>query len=130
MAIERLSLRYYDRIQLNADTVVASLQPFPIRYAGVVTMQVQIDNGAGGAPSDSPFGVWEIYAACLPGTTPGRWISAEADAQLALIAPQGNTLVQSFARFTAFPGTLAWVRYRRTSGGAGNSRATLDITSW
>lgn len=112
---------------LGADQDLSLIEPIEIGEAGYLGIQAQIDNGAGGAPSDAPVGTWELWVAS-DGRTYGQLATQLATAQLANIASNGNNVVRSFAVFRGVPGTHAKIRYKRTSGGGGNSRAMLIVT--
>ena len=130
MGAERSNTTYYNDTttgSLAASGVVADLAAVSIRYAGFVSIQCIIDDGAGGAPSDTPAGVFEAYSSS-DGVTYSK-VEA-ADTELTNIAPNGNNVVNAFAIFEGMPGTSLKIRYNRTSGGAGDSRLKMFITTW
>lgn len=121
---------YYFQAPMNADGVVADLASIPVRYGGLVAIQALIDNGSGGAPTDSVAGVFEIYFS-TEGTRFTRATDAAIDAELLKIAALGNNaIVNRFAIFDRVPGRFMKLRWNNTGGGAGNSRMTVDITTW
>lgn len=130
MGAERLVSQYYSNAAaLASDGVVASLGTVSVNYAGHVSIQCRIDNGAGAAPTDTPVGVWELWVS-NNGNDYIQFTNALVVAELAKIAPNGNNLVEAWAVFDGMPGTSFKLRYNATSGGAGNSRATVRISSW
>jgi hypothetical protein len=120
--------RYFDNVALAASTVLADTSEIAIGAEGYVAIQVLIDNGAGGAPTDTPVGVWELHA-----SGDGKRFTPVAYAnlttELARIAPNGNNLVDAWAIITGLPGCAIKLRYLRTSGGGTNARATVHV-SW
>ena len=126
---------YFNNATIAADMVVANLQAVSVRYGGHVSIQCRIDNGAGAAPSDTPAGVWELWCSS-DGVTFTQYTNSAIVTELAKIAPNGNNLVEAWAVFEpgntpgGIPGTSFKLRYNATSGGAGNSRATVHITTW
>jgi hypothetical protein len=129
MGAERNAYKYFDRRTMAADDVVANLGSVSIRYQGFVSFQVYVDNGSAAAPSDSGIGVWELYYS-TDGVRFSRLSNALVDAELAKIAVLSNTLVDATAIFTGVPGKFIKLRYNQTSGGAGNSRCDVYITTW
>jgi uncharacterized protein YmfQ (DUF2313 family) len=130
MGAERLVSTYINpdtATPLSADQVVADLSALTIRYGGFVSIQCTIDNGAAGAPSDAPQGDWELYA-----SSDGEnfTLVTAAASQLVNIKPNGNNIVDAFAILNGVPGSYIKVRYNRTSGGAGDSRVRMQITTW
>mgnify|MGYP003290703857 CR=1 FL=1 len=85
--------------------------------------------GAGGAPTDTPLGTIELYASAR-GQRFTLLSSSALSSELAKLAPAGNAIVDGWAIVTGVPGTAIKLRYKRTSGGGGNSRLTLDVVSW
>lgn len=120
---------YYFQASMSSDGVLANLTPLSIRYGGYASIQVLIDNGAGGAPTDNPVGVWELYSS-TDGSRFAPVTGTAVTSELAKIAPNGNNVVNTFAIFDKFPGRFLKLRYNQTSGGTGNSRMTVDITTW
>jgi uncharacterized protein YmfQ (DUF2313 family) len=112
---------------LAADGVLGSLAGITISYGGFMSIQCTIDNGAGGNPSDAPNGVWELYSSA-DGQNYTK-VSA-ADTELAKIAAVGSTKVDAIAILNGVPGTNVKVRYKRTSGGGGDSRVRMQIATW
>jgi hypothetical protein len=110
-----------------AEPNLTGLASVSVKYSGYVSIQCTIDNGAGGAPSDTPLGSWELYTSA-DGTNYTK--VSEADVELAKIAPNGNNKVDAVACFNGVPGSDFKVRYNRTSGGAGDSRVRMQITAW
>jgi hypothetical protein len=115
----------HSAIALNADQVVADCAPINIGPNGVLWLQCLIDNGAGGNPSDSPIGVWELYFADSPTGRFSIVTAAEIVTELAKIAAVGNTAVDAWVKFKGLPRGYAKIRYNQTSGGSGSSRATV-----
>jgi len=115
--------------QLSATETVANLPAAALQTGGHVDVHVSIDNGTVGvAPTDTPVGVWELWCSSN-GTDFYQYAPAELVDQLALIAPNGNNLVDAWAVFSNLPGTAVKVRYNATSGGELGSRAVLHITT-
>lgn len=112
---------------LASDAVLADIEAISIRFGGYVSIQCKIDDGSGGAPSDTPVGAWELYSS-VDGINYSK-VSA-ADAELAKIAPNGNNVVEAFALLSGVPGTSIKIAYNRTSGGAGNSRVRMQVATW
>jgi hypothetical protein len=130
--MSRVNKELYTRIALAADSDISLAKEIVIGETGHVAFQVLIDNGAGAAPSDTPAGVWELWCNALGSA--GRFtqyvdpiILAPA---LARIAPNGNQLVDQWAVISGVPGAHCKLRYNNTSGGAGNSRATVYYSTW
>lgn len=122
--------RTYTALYINADDLGADIDDVPdieIKYQGHVSIQCDIDNGAGGAPSDTPAGAFELWAS-VDGETYTQ--VTDADAELANIAPNGNNEVHAWAVLSDVPGRYIQLRYARTSGGGGDTSATLAIASW
>lgn len=82
------------------------------------TLGINIDNGAGAAPSDAPVGTWQLQI-YLGGS---QWFRVfDADAQLAMLAPSGNAVVNGAITFRGVPGKQHRLAYVRTSGGGSSS---------
>lgn len=122
--------RTYTENYVNGDDLGADITPsatIEIKYQGHLSIQCIIDDGAGGAPSDTPAGAWELWCS-VDGTTYTK--VDDADAELANIAPNGNNVVSEWAAITDVPGRYAQVRYVRSSGGGGDTSATLHLATW
>lgn len=124
---------YFNNHVLNADMVVADLAAVELKYGGYLSIQCRIDNGAGGAPTDTVVGIWELWVSS-DGETFTQWDPAAVTTELGRIAGTGNNLIEEVASFPigtlAVPGQYVKVRWNLTSGGAGNSRATMHLTTW
>lgn len=120
---------YFNDEALSADHVVADLESIEIRYSGFLSIQCYIDNGSGAAPTDSPVGVWELYVSS-DGTLFTRWVTSAVTNELALIAPNGNNVVDALAVFQNVPGRYVKLRYNRTSGGGTDAKATVHLSAW
>ena len=129
MGAERINTPYYYNNSLAADGVVASLGFVRLRYEGNIDIQCVIDNGSGGAPSDSPVGVWELWCSG-DGTTFSPYTTSAIVTELAKIAPNGNNVVSAYAVIPGVPGLYVKLRYNQTSGGGTNAKATVNITAW
>ena len=92
---------------------------------GELSVHVQIDNGSGANPSDSPVGTWQLWTSG-DGVNYERQTSTAVDAELAKIAPNGNAKVNAAANFVGVPGSVAQLRYAYGSGGAA-TRAQIRI---
>jgi len=113
---------------LAADETVANLPAVALQIGGHLDIHVSIDNGAGIAPTDTPVGVWELWCSSN-GVDFYLYNPAAVISELALIAPNGNNLVDAWAVFANVPGTAVKVRYNASSGGATSARAILQITT-
>lgn len=132
MGASRNHVTYYNAANaLGASATLSTLPTIEVRYSGYLSIQCTIDNGAGAAPSDAPVGVWELYSSA-DGTSFTRVGASDSGlaAELAKVAPNGNNLVDAFAVLDALPGRFIKVRYNRTSGGGGNSRVRMLVSSW
>lgn len=111
-------------IALGADSDLDAVAAIEVdREDRYLAVQVIIDNGAGGAPTDLPIGVLELHCTgngkdYSPVT--GTLITAE----LAKVASNGNVLVSGWAILEGVPGT-AKLKYKRSSGGTIGSGARL-----
>jgi hypothetical protein len=126
MIIARRNIRI-TALSLAADTTLAATRSV-VMQDGHLSIHVSIDNGAGIAPTDTPVGVWELYTSG-DGINFYRLTNAAIVAELALIAPNGNNLVNAWAVFSNVPGTAAKLLYNQTSGGGTSAVATIDITT-
>lgn len=115
---------------INANNLGADITPtasVEIKYQGHLSVQCIIDDGAAGAPSDTPAGDWELWCS-IDGTT---FVKVDtADTELANIAPNGNNIVNAWAVLTDVPGRYAQLRYNRDTGGGGDSSASIHLTTW
>jgi hypothetical protein len=98
-----------------------------LQRGGECSVQCIIDNGAGGAPTDTPIGTWECYASATgeaysPVTTPLLTTA------LATIAPNGNVKISAWIILRGVPGKFVKFRYKKGTGGAGSSRVSLSVT--
>lgn len=118
----------HNQVFLSTDQSLSDCPPINVGPSGILWFQCLIDNGAGGAPSDLPLGVWEFYFA---DSSTGRFsivTDSEIVAELAKIAPTGNNAkVDAWVRFSGLPRGFAKLLYNQTSGGNGNSRATVVV---
>lgn len=126
----RIYKRYCTQLTLADDSDLTAALDILVGEAGYVALQCLIDNGAGAPPTDAPIGVWELHCSAGPGIRFTPVTGSIVTAELAKIAPAGSTLVDAWAILIGVPGSRCKLRYKRTSGGAGNSRATLDVSSW
>jgi hypothetical protein len=126
----RIYKRYCTQQLLAADSDLTLALDVAVGEAGYVALQVLIDNGAGAAPSDAPIGVWELHCSAGPGVRFTPVTGTVVTAELAKIAATGSALVDAWAILIGVPGSRCKFKYKRTSGGAGNSRATIDVSSW
>lgn len=122
----RVNKAVFTAIQLNADSVLS--HEFTVGPNGFVGLQVLIDNGAGDAPNDAPTGTWLIHASGGRRFTPldGTTLTTE----LARVAAAGNTKIDKWAIIEGVPGSQFKLQYKAASGGAGSSRATVDVSTW
>lgn len=110
---------------LSASEVLANV-PFVSLYPnGELSAHVVIDNGAGGAPSDSPVGTWELWTSG-DGVNYEQQVDPAITSELAKIAAVGNAKVTKSANFVGVPGVAAKLVYVRGSGGASSARATIS----
>lgn len=132
MGAQRTATAYLTGNNLGASiTVVTALT---LRYSGMVGIQVVIDNGSGGVPSDSPLGTWRLWGS-NDGTNWAEFVDAETTAELSNIALIGTgyltgTKVSAFATFVNVPSLYVKLTYTRTSGGGGNSSCDVIIVTW
>jgi hypothetical protein len=131
MGAQRTQYAFY----LNDNSLGASIPASSItalvelKYQGFLSVQCIIDNGSGGAPTDTPLGTWRLYSS-VDGVTFTELTSVAVTTELALIAPNGNNVVGAWAVFTHVPGRYVKIAYSRTSGGGGDTSATLHLTTW
>jgi hypothetical protein len=119
---------YKTAVTLAADEVVADLPYVSLRFGGFLAIQGIIHNvsGLANAPTDTPVGVFELWASA---DDTNYSLVPDAAVKLANIAPNGNNVVSSWAVFENAPGTRIKVRWNNTSGGAGDSRCTMNIVT-
>lgn len=125
--------RLYDNAAvLDAATPItlALAKEFNIN-SGTIEIGVTIDNGAGGAPTDTPASkVWTLYTKPY-GEGDYRQVGASdalLAAELALIAPNGNNVVNAKAIISGLvPGTQGKLLLSAGTGGDGDSRLTMDV---
>jgi hypothetical protein len=131
MGAERTNTsNYYNATSLGASGTLSSLPAISVRYGGFVSIQCIIAQADGSsAPSDTPVGVWELYASS-DGVTFTQVTGTTVTTELAKIAPNGNNVVKAFAVFDGVPGSSIKIRYNRTSGGGTNATATMHVTTW
>jgi hypothetical protein len=127
--MSRTNKKVFDLLSLAASSTVASTPEISIGPEGYVALQVFIDNGAGAAPSDTPVGVFELHCSG-DGTRYTPRTNAAIVAELALVAPNGNNVVDAWAVIPGVPGTTVKLRYVRTSGGGTDARATVHASTW
>lgn len=101
----------------DAAASTAEVNPIVLRPNGELSIQVQIDNGSGANPSDSPTGTFQLWTT-NDGLTWVRQTSTTIDAELAKLNTNTNTRVDAAANFLGVPGTACKVLYSRSSGGA------------
>lgn len=125
----RINKRHLTTITLAADSSLDATPEITVGPQGFVAFQVLVDNGAGAAPSDTPIGTWLLHASAGTRFTPIANIP-DLTTMLARVAPAGNTLIDAWVILLDVPGSRAKLQYKFGSGGAGNSRATVDVSSW
>jgi uncharacterized protein YmfQ (DUF2313 family) len=117
---------YFNARALSANFTGAA---FEVRYYGHVSFVLEISNGSGGAPSDTPVGAW-VYETSIDGV---KWI-AETDTAIttpvATLNPNGNNIVSKVAKLPAVGGKWGRLRYAYTSGGLTNAKVTASVTAW
>ncbi len=117
----------YRAVSLAATTTLAGTTAVELRENGHLSINASIYSGAGIAPVDTPVGVWQLWFSG-DGTNYDLLSTAATVAELALIAPNGNNLVDAWAVFSNAPGKFVKVLYIRSSGGA-TAKANLHITT-
>jgi hypothetical protein len=125
---------------LGSTQALSGVVPVEIRGDGLFSFHIQIDNGAGGASTDSPVGAWEIWTSAdgvlyenSTGVTIDPDISASGDYAYSfnLRFPVSSHLSSAWTfKPNALPGRFFKFRYVRTSGGGGDSRATVTVVTW
>lgn len=121
---------YHNGLDLGASVTAASITALvELKYQGFLSVQVVIDNGAGAAPSDTPVGLWTLWAS-TDGVDFSQLDAAAVTTELAVIAPNGNNVVSECAVFQNCPGRYVKVAYARTSGGGGNTDCHVHLTTW
>lgn len=121
--------KYFDKLALGADSNLATTREITVGPLGYVALQVLIDNGAGGAPTDAPQGAFELLCSG-DGERYTKIDYTELTDELARVAPNGNAVVDAWAIIEDVPGSVAKLRYKRTSGGGTDARATINLSSW
>lgn len=112
----------------STETLTQTFMPgIGLQKGGEFNAQVLIDNGSGSAPTDNPVGSWQLWSSAN-GQDFSQVTSPAIDAELAKIAPAGNTLVSKWAVFTNVPGTEAKLLYVATSGGATTRARVFMVT--
>jgi len=111
---------------LGASTTLDAVKATSLGPDGRLDIQMNIDNGAGLAPTDTPAGSWQLW--CTSDPEGALWSRVtSADEELKKIAPNGNALVSAYAVLEDVPGTSFKLLYVRTGGGAA-SRARVCVT--
>lgn len=138
---ERISTAILARANvLGATQNLTDVVPVPLRGDGSFSIHVLIDNGSGAASTDSPAGTWEIWTSA-DGVNYVDSSGLNADPNDSAFGQYSGAistrLPVSAHAFVAYPfkagglpGTSIKLRYVRTSGGGGDSRATVTITTW
>jgi hypothetical protein len=116
----------FSAVGMGADTAYSS--EIVVGQTGYLSLQVLVDNGSGAAPTDAPIGVLEVV--CSGGSRFTQLVGTTVTTELAKVAATGNAKVDAWAVLEGVPGSACKVRYKRTSGGGGNSRLTIDASSW
>lgn len=115
----------HNAIALGADQALSDCPAINVGPSGILWFQCLIDNGIGGAPTDAPIGVWELYFADSVGGRFSIVTDSEIVAELAKVSAAGNAVVDGWVRFSGLPRGLAKLLYNKTSGGGGDSKATV-----
>lgn len=132
---------------LGASQDLADVVPFELRGSGHFSINLTVDNGAGGSATDSPHGRLELYSSAdgveyanlqtLPilGNVPGY--SGLTDVSLVLAKLISESSIMTTPKRVAltfpgdaFPGRFIKIRYVRISGGGGDSRLSIAATTW
>ncbi|HMJ16585.1 MAG TPA: hypothetical protein VK524_34460 [Polyangiaceae bacterium] len=116
---------------LNAQSLGSAFTgaAFEIRYGGHVSIVMEISNGAGIAPTDTPLGTW-VYETSIDGT---KWIPETDTAittPIGTLAAVGNTLVSKVAKLSNVGGKWGRLRYVYTSGGAVSAKVSAAVSTW
>ena len=117
----------FSDLLLGATQLLEQSKSTSLGSDGRLDIQVVIDNGAGAAPTDSPAGAFQLWCSSDPDGVLWSRVT-QADAELAKIAPSGNTLVSAYAVLEDVPGTSFKLIYVRSSGGAA-ARARVRVTT-
>ncbi|MDB4989907.1 MAG: hypothetical protein JWN04_5085 [Myxococcaceae bacterium] len=106
----------------------AALYPSAYDPRHTFAIGINVDDGAGGAPSDSPVGTWQLQRSLDGGVTWFRVLDADAD--LSKAATTGNKVANGMVIFNGLQGENWRLAYVRASGGGGNSRCTIWQGTW
>jgi hypothetical protein len=120
------------RHSLGSDTELSECAAVPLLRTDVrdvaVNIGVRIDNGAGGEPTDAPVGSWELWLS-HDGNVYARTDMSVLDAALLEVTPNGSG-VDGTLNLRNVPGAWLKVRYRHKSGGDGDSRMDVVVTTF
>lgn len=129
------TVNYFNEVSLGASTVLADRAAVELKYSGLLSIQAHIHNGSGSASSDTPVGVWRLYVSS-DGELFTAWPNASAaeytavTAQLDLVNPNGNAVVNEVAVIENVPGKYVKLAYVRSSGGGTDAVATVHLSTW
>lgn len=128
----RTTVTMLNKASLAEDSDTEALLNTPaseVHERGELSVQCIIDNGAGGAPTDTPVGVWELYcSATSKDADYSPVVIEQLTTALARIAPNGNIRISAWVSLRGVPGKFAKFRYKKGSGGATSTRCTLNVT--
>lgn len=119
-------------LPLGQSSALTDCTAVVIGPGGHLDIDVDIDNGAGGAPADAPVGTWQLWTCSgAEGTaeTATRYkvvgIAALTTAMIALNAV-GNSVVAQTLSLRGVPGRFAKLRYVRSTGGSATATGTAS----